>query len=44
MLFYNEKRPHSILRYKTPNKFEAQYYDSLRKFQAVNNDTSGSNP
>ncbi len=27
MCFYNEKRPHSIIRYQTPNKFEATYYE-----------------
>ena len=43
MIFYNEKRPHSILRYKTPNKVEEQYYDRLRNFQAFNTDTNGSN-
>ena len=43
MIFYNEKRPHSILRYKTPNKVEEQYYDRLRSFQAFNTDTNGSN-
>lgn len=43
MIFYNEKRPHSILRYKTPNKVEEQYYDRLSKFQAYNVDTNGSN-
>lgn len=43
MIFYNEKRPHSMLRYKTPNKVEEQYYDRLSKFQAYNADTNGSN-
>ncbi|MBQ7573288.1 MAG: integrase core domain-containing protein [Clostridia bacterium] len=25
--FYNDKRPHSSLRYKTPTNFEADYCD-----------------
>lgn len=43
MIFYNEKRPHSILRYKTPNKFEANYYDKLMHLQKSIPDTHGSN-
>lgn len=27
--FYNDKRPHSILRYQTPNKYEAIYFSKL---------------
>ena len=30
MIFYNEKRLCSVLRYWTPNKFEAKFYDKLR--------------
>ena len=30
MIFYNEKRLYSVLRYWTPNKFEAKFYDKLR--------------
>lgn len=26
MHYYNDKRPHSLLRYQTPNKFEEQYF------------------
>ncbi len=33
MVFCNDKRPHSILQYQTPNKFEAKYYDRLRLLQ-----------
>lgn len=32
--FYNEKRPHSVLRYRTPNKFEENY---IRKQAALQN-------
>ena len=32
--FYNEKRPHSVLRYRTPNKFEEDY---IRKQAALQN-------
>lgn len=43
MIFYNEKRPHSIIRYQTPNKFEAKYYDKLRHLHDVNVDNNSSN-
>ena len=29
ILFYNDKRPHTYLRYRTPNKAEADYYHQL---------------
>lgn len=32
--FYNEKRPHSVLRYRTPNRFEEDY---IRKQAALQN-------
>lgn len=32
--FYNEKRPHSVLRYRTPNRFEE---DCIRKQAALQN-------
>lgn len=31
ILFYNEKRPHKYLRYRTPNKTEADFYHNLSK-------------
>lgn len=31
--FYNDKRPHSMLRYQTPNKYEAQYFSKLANLQ-----------
>lgn len=31
MEFYNSRRPHTILRYRTPDKAEAEYYDKSRK-------------
>ena len=43
MVFYNEKRPHSVLRYQTPNKFEAKFYDKLRLSQELVADINGSN-
>lgn len=43
MVFYNDKRPHSILRYQTPNKFEAKYYDKLRLLQEQTADNDSSN-
>ena len=33
IIFYNEKRPHSYLRNRTPNKAEADYYYNLSKKQ-----------
>lgn len=30
MHFYNNERPHSVIRYQTPNKAEAKYYDKLK--------------
>ena len=34
MNFYNEKRPHSVLRYRTPNRFEEDY---IRRQAALQN-------
>ena len=34
MEFYNEKRPHSVLRYRTPNSFEEDY---IRKQATLQN-------
>ena len=43
MVFYNNERPHSVIRYQTPNKAEAKYYDKLRLLKQDNLDISGSN-
>lgn len=43
MVFYNNERPHSVIRYQTPNKVEAKYYDKLRHLEQCNLDISGSN-
>ncbi len=43
MVFYNNERPHSILRYKTPDKAEAKYYDKLRLLNGEILDIDGSN-
>lgn len=31
--FYNDKRPHSMLRYQTPNKYESIYFSKLENLQ-----------
>ena len=31
VVFYNDKRPHSYLRYRTPNKAEADFYRYLKQ-------------
>jgi len=31
--FYNDKQPHSMLRYQTPNKYGAQYFSKLANLQ-----------
>lgn len=36
MVFYNNERPHSVIRYQTPNKAEAKYYDKLRLLEQGN--------
>lgn len=43
MVFYNNERPHSVIRYRTPNKAEAKYYDKLRLLKCDNLDANGSN-
>ena len=43
MVFYNNERPHSVIRYQTPNKAEAKYYDKLRFLKQNNLDISSSN-
>ena len=32
--FYNDKRPHFFLRYRTPNKAEVEFYHRLRQKEA----------
>ena len=41
MSFYNNEQSHSVIRYQTPNKAEAKYYD--RHLEQDNLDISGSN-
>ena len=43
MVFYNNERPHSVIRYQTPKKVKAKYYDKLRHLEQGNLDISGSN-
>ena len=43
MHFYNNERPHSVIRYQTPNKAETKYYDKLRHLEQENLDISSSN-
>ena len=31
MLFYNTKRPHSLLRYRTPDAYEASYFKRINE-------------
>lgn len=33
--FYNEKRPHSVLRYRTPNRFEEDYIGKQAALQDI---------
>ena len=35
VVFYNDKRPHTYLRYRTPNKAEADYYQYLSQKEKV---------
>lgn len=35
VVFYNDKRPHTFLRYRTPNKAEADFYHYLRQKEKV---------
>ncbi|MCI8510192.1 MAG: IS3 family transposase [Lachnospiraceae bacterium] len=44
MVFYNNERPHSIIRYQTPNKAEAKYYDKLQLLHESTADNDSSNP
>lgn len=43
MHFYNNERPHSVIRYQTPNKAETKYYDKLRLLNSGVLDSNGSN-
>jgi len=31
MLFYNTKRPHSVIRYRTPNAYEEEHFNKIEK-------------
>jgi len=33
--FYNDKRPHTLLRYRTPNKAESYYFRNLEQKEKV---------
>ena len=35
MMFYNDKRPHTYLRYRTPNRAESDYYNYLSQKEKV---------
>ena len=41
--FYNSKRPHSVLRNRTPNRAEAEYANNHGISVDIIPDTSGSN-
>lgn len=43
MVFYNNERPHSVIRYQTPNKAEVKYYDKLRLLEKEKLDAGGLN-
>ena len=40
VVFYNDKRPHTYLRYRTPNKAEADYYHKLSQKEKASNEQS----
>ena len=35
MNFYNTKRPHSLLRYRTPDAYEAKYFSKHKDLEQV---------
>ena len=43
MVFYNNERPHAVIRYQTPNKAEVKYYDKLRLLEKEKLDAGGLN-
>lgn len=42
VVFYNDKRPHTYLRYRTPNKTESDYYHYLSQKEKVSIEQSSS--
>ena len=41
--YYNNDRPHSVLRYQTPEYFESKYYRSIDVYKESESNTGGSN-
>ena len=41
--YYNNDRPHSVLRYQTPEYFESKYYRSIGVYKENESNTDGSN-
>ena len=41
--YYNNERPHSFLRYQTPEYFESKYYRSIGVYRENESNTDGSN-
>lgn len=41
--YYNNDRPHSVLRYQTPEYFESKYYRSIGVYKESESNTDGSN-
>ena len=41
--YYNNDRPHSVLRYQTPEYFESKYYRSIGIYKESESNTDGSN-
>ena len=41
--YYNNDRPHSVLRCQTPEYFESKYYRSIGVYKESESNTNGSN-
>ena len=41
--YYNNDRPHSVLRYQTPEYFESKYYRSIGVYKETESNANGSN-
>ncbi len=41
--YYNNDRPHSVLRYQTPEYFESKYYRSIGVYEETESNANGSN-
>ena len=41
--YYNNDRPHSVLRYQTPEYFESKYYRNIGVYKETESNTDGSN-